>query len=197
MKYKVLKEILTAKNPRWLKPGDIFDGQAEGARIKALLERGYIEEVEGSGLSGQYVPPELGSLYITPDITDIIDRELIHCANYRRGMAGKAASFGLSFKTDEECRDWIKKMRAYQILRRDAKGLEPDWKNYAQKKWSGWYDYDLNMLSSGDTLSCQSIGDICFATEEDVRESFENHRKEWLTVLGVEENEQKLCYCSR
>lgn len=43
MKYKVLKECLSVKQPRWLEPGSIFDGTPNSPRIKALLNRGYIE----------------------------------------------------------------------------------------------------------------------------------------------------------
>lgn len=196
-KYKLLKEL-----PLY-KAGELFHISPNGNLVHTdrgelvyqknllkahpeILEEWFEKIVERPKveLSGQYIPEYRGKYYaICAGRASIVTEYY----NYDPMVTEKAAALGLSFETKKECQKFIDRLEAYQILRRDAKGFEPDWKNYAQKKWSGWYDYDLNMLSSGDTLSCQSIGDICFATEEDVRESFENHRKEWLTVLGVEE----------
>lgn len=108
-------------------------------------------------------------------------------SNCTQSLTDSAIEIGLSFKTEEECQKWIEKMKAYQILRQDTKGFKPDWKNYEQEKWSAYYDYENGEFHSVVSYGCLIIGDIYFATADDARASIKAHRKEWLTVMGVEE----------
>ena len=132
-------------------------------------------------LSGQYVPENNSSFNVTfsrvfgaePDISP-------------SGYAEVMAELGMSFKTKAECQKWIEKMKAYQILRQDAKGFEPDWSDHSQLKHIGYYDHEARVLRSEEWQYLQYFGTICFRTGDDIEESFRTHRKEWLTVLGVE-----------
>lgn len=186
MKYKVLKECLSVKQPRWLEPGTIFDGTPNSPRIKALLDRGYIEVIKEPKveLSGQYVPN--GDAAFTLGWGDgfpPIQPLPLHSHHNSKELS----KIGLSFKMEEECWKWIDKMEAYQILRQDAKGFKPDWKNPSQRKWLAIYNHAYDELEAVWNDETQHVETVYFASEEDLKVSFKKHRKEWLTVLGVEE----------
>lgn len=184
MKYKVLKEFISNKSFKHYKVGDIYEISIAGKNTEALIENGFIEEIkEKVKLSGQYVEGgghfyllELDVLGPHPNKVQSLSGSLLRNA---------AASIGLSFETEDECRDFIKKMKAYQVIRRDAKGFEPDWEDKGQRKLIGglrgqkltWYCiYDW-----------KDLGQIYFETEEDIEKSLKVHRQEWLTLLGGEE----------
>lgn len=133
-------------------------------------------------LSGQYVPKKSGDIYSIAIRKKLIDPQKISSV-----FAYSCAEIGLSFQNESEAREAIDKMKAYQVLRRDAKGFEPDWKSSGQERWAGWYDQNIQEFYSTACYYGQRIGDIYFARKEDVEESFRTHRQEWLTVLGVEE----------
>lgn len=96
---------------------------------------------------------------------------------------------GNCFRTKEEVEAYRDYLIALQIIKDDAKGFEPDWKDLAQRKYWGKYDHVNEKLYWDYGVYVQFQGAVYFASEEDIEESFKNHRKEWLTVLGVKENE--------
>lgn len=77
--------------------------------------------------------------------------------------------------------------KALQTIKDDAKGFESDWQDEGQAKWYGYYDCRHKKLFCGHGFSCRHQGVVYFASEHNLEESFKNHRKEWLTVLGVKE----------
>ncbi len=102
-------------------------------------------------------------------------------------MASTLRETGSLYLTEEEARRDIDREKAKEILRRDAKGFEPDWKRADQIKWFAEYNHvDDDLETFWDDME-QHIGTVYFATEEDLKESFKKHPKEWLTVLEVEE----------
>lgn len=186
MKYKVLKECLSVKQPRWLEPGSIFDGTPNSPRIKALLNRGYIEPVPEElkvTLSGQYIPATGQRFWgiMFDSLFGVVAKGI------DRKYAQACAEVGLAFRRKVEFQEWIDKQKAYQILRQDAKGFRPDWKNPPQRKWSASYNHAYGELNAVWDDEDQQVGALWFASEEDLRVSFKKHRKEWLTVFGVEE----------
>lgn len=96
-------------------------------------------------------------------------------------------TFGNYFNTREEAINHIDYLIALQTIKDDAKGFVPDWKNFNQSKYHGCYNYNTNSLTLDWGHHLQRQGVIHFKTEEDIKESLNKHRKEWLTVLGVEE----------
>lgn len=96
---------------------------------------------------------------------------------------------GNYFRTKEEAKKVIEKLEAYEVIRRDAKGFKPDWWDDEQDKWSGIYNHYDEKLESTRSLSYRDVGQIYFASREDVEASFKEHRKEWLTLFNIEEDE--------
>lgn len=96
-------------------------------------------------------------------------------------------TFGNYFNTREEAINHIDYLIALQTIKDDAKGFVPDWKNSDQSKYYGCYSNSANYLILNWGYHLQYQGVIYFKTREDIKESFKKHRKEWLTVLGVEE----------
>ena len=95
-------------------------------------------------------------------------------------------SIGNYFKTIEQAGAYRDYLAALQTIKDDAKGFEPDWDDHYQEKWYGYYYRDNDKLRAISNKSYQNQGSIYFALKEDIEASFKKHRKEWLTVLGVE-----------
>lgn len=123
-----------------------------------------------------------GRFYLADDgeIIKYNEDEDPYCLNYRK-------SIGNDFETEEEAQKHRDYLIALQTIKGDAKGFVPDWKDKDQRKYYGCYSYNINSLDPNWSYCFQYQGVIFFKTKEDLEESFNKHRKEWLTVLGVEE----------
>ena len=96
------------------------------------------------------------------------------------------SEIGLAFKTKEETERCIEYLKAKVIIKQDAKGFKPDWKDFEQPKfYAVWnfYSDTLEWINSPDIKSST----ISFATKEDIEESFKKHPKEWKTYLTYEQ----------
>lgn len=112
-----------------------------------------------------------------------------HCYvshTFDKGCLDAFLEVGNVFLTQEEVEKALARRKAKQILLRDTKGFKPDWGNGDQMKYYVSYHY-LGHYFNVDF--CWSVNEdrIYFATYLDAAESLKNHRKEWLTYLGVEE----------
>lgn len=180
MRYRVLKEFLTVKNPRWLNPGEIIDGQPNGARIKALLEKGYIEEIPEQPKTVWDL--EEGDIYFYISMDGCI--EMTYWA--KGSVAEEARECGNCFVTKEEAEKELAHRKAKQILLRDTKGFKPDWGNHQQSKYIVYIHHCRNILAVDYWCDYHSSL-IYFANEDDAEESIKHHPNEWKTYLGVEE----------
>lgn len=94
-------------------------------------------------------------------------------------------SIGNYFETEEEAEKYLKYLKAKAIIKQDTRGFKPNWKN-CENKYYGYWDsgkVSLDYLVSYIT----KYSDICFKTEEDIKESFEKHPNEWRTYLTYEQ----------
>lgn len=91
------------------------------------------------------------------------------------------------FLIREDAEKELARRKAKVILERDTKGFRPNWIDLSQEKWSTVYNHLRREFETRWGDRYQHMGMIYFATESDVDESLKVHRKEWLTVLGVEE----------
>lgn len=81
---------------------------------------------------------------------------------------------------------YLKYLKAKEIIKQDTKGFKPDWENPSQKRFFGYF----NMIDK--TLCHFNIGEnreskIFFGSEEDIKESFKKHPKEWKVYLTYEQ----------
>lgn len=93
---------------------------------------------------------------------------------------------GLLFKTVEKTKKYLEYLKAKEIIKQDTKGFKPDWENPSQKRFFGYF----NMIDK--TLCHFNIGEnreskIFFGSEEDIKESFKKHPKEWKAYLTYEQ----------
>lgn len=95
---------------------------------------------------------------------------------------------GNCFQTKEEAKKAVEYLKALAIVRGDAT------KKFVkgERNWFVFYnvtadyldfDYDYSDIRNG------VFGLPYFATEDDARRSIEAHKKEWLTIFGVKEEE--------
>lgn len=93
-------------------------------------------------------------------------------------------STGNYFKTEKEAEQHKAYLLALQTIKDDAEGFAPDW---GSDKYHGYYNHEANELNIGWSLAFQYQGVVYFKSEEAIKASQKEHRKEWLTVLGVEQ----------
>ncbi len=91
---------------------------------------------------------------------------------------------GNYFETEKEAEQHKAYLLALQTIKDDAEGWIPDWRS---DKYHGYYDHEANELNIGWSLAFQYQGVVYFKSEEAIKASQKEHRKEWLTVLGVEQ----------
>ena len=124
--------------------------------------------------------PDLNEyFYITDDgNVDFVVEENHNLSKRRRAI-------GNIFKTQEEAEKYLAYLKAKTIIKKDAKGFKPDWKNYDEKKCLGFWDIEKDNL---DWLPRNIFieASIYFKSREDIEESFKKHPDEWKTYLTYE-----------
>lgn len=93
---------------------------------------------------------------------------------------------GNYFETTKETQECVAYLRARAIIKKDAKGFKPNWKNPSQKRFFGYFnliDETLCYFNSGENMESK----IFFKTEEDIKESFKKHPKEWMEYLSYKQ----------
>ena len=93
---------------------------------------------------------------------------------------------GNYFKTEKEANKAVNWLKAFAVLRDDAKGFKPDWEDSNQDKWYVLYNHSKKELTTSLIWTQQGEA-LYFATQEDADASIKNHEHEWLTYFGVEE----------
>lgn len=93
-------------------------------------------------------------------------------------------SVGNYFETKEEAEKYLAYLQAREVIKQDTKGFKPNWKN-CENKYYGYWNSGKDSL--GYLVSyITKYSDICFKTEEDIKESFKKHPEEWKTYLTYE-----------
>lgn len=106
--------------------------------------------------------------------------------HYSEWAVENLKSLNLLFETREEAEKYLEYLEARAIIKQDAKGFKPDWKNYDEKKYLGFWDIEKDGL---DWLPRNIFieATIYFKSREDIEESFENHPEEWKAYLTYEQ----------
>ena len=93
---------------------------------------------------------------------------------------------GNYFETYEETERHIDYLLAKEVIKQDAKGFKPDWKDKTQAKYFGCWD-SLMERKRFDYEYTFKNSEIYFQSEEDIEESFKKHPEEWKTYLTYEQ----------
>lgn len=95
---------------------------------------------------------------------------------------------GNIFQTEEEAERAAENLKALAVVRGDATSkFTEDESNYYV-----YYSFEINSLRLGCSWNCIKNGTFglpYFETAEDAQRSIKLHRKEWLTIFGIEEEE--------
>lgn len=103
----------------------------------------------------------------------------------REAMFQNCSKNGIAFETFMEAEEYLKYLRAKEVIKQDTKGFKPNWKN-CENKYYGYWNSGKDSL--GYLVSyITKYSDICFKTEEDIEESFKKHPEEWKTYLTYEQ----------
>lgn len=95
---------------------------------------------------------------------------------------------GNCFQTKEEAERVVEYLKALAVVRGDST------KNFVKGKRNWYVYYDavykwLDIVSNFSDIKNGVFGLPYFATEEDAKRSIELHKKEWLTIFGIEDEE--------
>ena len=95
---------------------------------------------------------------------------------------------GNCFQTEEEAKKVVEYLKALAIVRGDATTKFVKGK----RNWYVYYDavYKwLDIVSNFSDIKNGIFGLPYFATEDDAKRSIEQHKKEWLTIFGIKDEE--------
>lgn len=144
-----------------------------------LLDNGFIEEIKEPTRR----KPEMGqTYYYVGGDGRVYDDTWVNDSAVDNGRF----EIGNCFKTKEEAEQVIEYLKALAIVRGDAtskftKGC---------KNWRVYYDSVYKYLAIESNFSDINNGIFglpYFATTKDAQRSIEQHKNEWLTIFGVEE----------
>lgn len=189
-KYKLLKDWLGVKAGTICETNE--DGFAElktddgciVATIGTKADR-FGEYFEGVGDEYKRWRADRGGDYYCVDS----DGSLVAYGEYNDNTDNGLYKMGNYFKTGKEAKRWRDYMVALRTVKDDAKGFVPDWSDRGECKHFVVYDHCSSALTTDFTSTLNLGTPARFATEDDARASIEKHRKEWLTVLGVKEDD--------
>ena len=93
---------------------------------------------------------------------------------------------GLLFYTQEEAEKYAEYLKAKAIIKQDAKGFKPNWRDKDEDRFMGCWDFKRKKarFDYGDAFKTP---EIYFKSREDISESFEKHPEEWKTYLTYEQ----------
>lgn len=97
-------------------------------------------------------------------------------------------AIGNYFQTEAEAQAAVKYLKALAVVRDDAKGFKPDWKDSEQKRFVVCFDVAGHCLRTTDMLQLIDNGVFglpYFATKGDAKASIKKHKAEWLTIFGL------------
>lgn len=104
----------------------------------------------------------------------------------REAMFQNCSKNGIAFETFMEAEEYLKYLRAKEVIKQDTKGFKPNWKNPSQKRFFGYFnliDETLCYFNAGENMESK----IFFKTEEDIKKSFKKHPKEWMEYLSYKQ----------
>lgn len=177
-RYKLLKDLPFAK------AGEIFESRIldDG---KEYMFWGEIKTEKIENFDEWFEEIKEPKLYFT---IDFFRKETVKLSEKEiMGYAiNNVKSLGLLFGTREEAEKHLAYLKAKEVIRQDAKGFKPDWNDYDESKYYGYWDFKEHKPDWG--ISYMSKGaNIYFKRFIDIDKSFREHPKEWKVYLTYEQ----------
>jgi hypothetical protein len=143
--------------------------------------------------------PELPKEFFCIDIDKVICYDYSYFSSnentrqeYIRFME-KYKSVGNFFETREEAEKYLEYLKAKTIIKEDAKGFKPNWNDNSEIKYFGYLHFEkieFGIVAKENKFGRERMNKtttIYFQSEEDIKDSFEKHYKEWNTYLTYEQ----------
>lgn len=125
-------------------------------------------------------------IYYVDSLGGYVSKLEKHLLNSFPTLIANLKSIGNYFETREEAGKYLEYLKAKTIIKQDAKGFKPDWKNDDEKKYYGFWDFEENKADW--TLVCVSRGaEIYFESIEIIEESLRKYSEEWKTYLTYDQ----------
>ncbi len=102
-------------------------------------------------------------------------------------------AIGNYFETREEAEKYLAYLKAKTIIKEDAKGFKPNWNDNSEIKYFGYLHFEkieFGIVAKENKFGRERMNKtttIYFQSEEDIKDSFEKHYKEWNTYLTYEQ----------
>ena len=102
-------------------------------------------------------------------------------------------AIGNYFETIEEAEKYLAYLKAKTIIKEDAKGFKPNWNDNSEIKYFGYLHFEkieFGIVAKENKFGRERMNKtttIYFQSEEDIKDSFEKHYKEWNTYLTYEQ----------
>lgn len=102
-------------------------------------------------------------------------------------------SVGNFFETRKQAEDYLDYLKAKVIIKQDAKGFKPNWNDNSEIKYFGYLHFEkieFGIVAKENKFGRERMNKtttIYFQSEEDIKDSFEKHYKEWNTYLTYEQ----------
>lgn len=105
-----------------------------------------------------------------------------YCHNWTQEHTDYALGAGICFKTKQETEDFLNWLKAYAVLREDAKGYNPGC-DFDDCYYYVYVDDGGDVMA--DDCSYGKCDLICFEKEEDAKKSAKEHAAEWKIFYGI------------
>lgn len=187
-RYKLLKELPFAK------AGEIFEEVCgydfefsllvlESEEDKQQRHELFIDEIENFNEWFEEVE-ELKTFFLINNVlSEVVEHNIKY---YKDWQIENLKSVGNYFETKEEAEKYLEYLKAKAIIKQDAKGFKPNWRDKDEDRFMGCWDFKRKraLFDYGDAFKTP---EIYFKSREDISESFKKHPEEWKTYLTYEQ----------
>lgn len=183
-RYKLLKDLPFAKAGEEFEEGT---GKRNSKPEKTLISKNHVTTIiwiKDIDNFDEWFEEE-SKIYFTIDffrkeIAKVSEKEIMSYA------IDNAKSLGLLFGTREEAEKYLEYLKAKAIIKQDAKGFKPNWRDKDEDRFMGCWDFKRKraLFDYGDAFKTP---EIYFKSREDISESFKKHPEEWKIYLTYEQ----------
>ena len=188
-RYKLLKDLPFAK------AGEIFcaeTGKRDGISEITLVSENHTATViwkrDIEDFDEWFEEVKEPKIYFTIDFYKSKVKEINtdHYSGWSSLEIANIKRLGLLFYTQEEAEKYAEYLKAKAIIKQDAKGFKPNWRDKDEDRFMGCWDFKRKraLFDYGDAFKTP---EIYFKSREDISESFKKHPEEWKTYLTYEQ----------
>ena len=200
-KYKLLKDLPTFKAGEEFfisKSGNLIAGTPEKPKRVLIGDGDFITATEVDLMAYAKETLEQFPDILTDWFEEIEELEWIYFIDTFGGNVSRTLldiitdskknmeAIGNYFETKEEAEKYAEYLKAKAIIKQDAKGFKPNWKDRNEYKFYGDWDTEDDKFYIDHTVSLKRTT-IFFSSFKEIEESFKKHPEEWKIYLTYEQ----------